>query len=157
MPRELTPLEQLQLLVPGYRGYKAKDLVRQDDFLIRRSVADKIEQAISAISMKESMIASTEPFSPQLKTLEFILSNLRLLETEIMSAQAGGADIYARWKINVEELDKIVKHDLSMIQAAQKILDLVKSEKYDEVMQAIQELKNIYYDRMKLFYPPEYR
>lgn len=54
MPRELTPIEQLQLLLPGYRGYKAKDLIRQDDFLVRRAVIDRLEQTIRIISEKES-------------------------------------------------------------------------------------------------------
>ncbi|EZQ04930.1 MULTISPECIES: hypothetical protein [Acidianus] len=157
MPRELTPIEQLQLLLPGYRGYKAKDLIRQDDFLIRRSVADKIEQAISAISMKESILASTQPFSPQLKVMEFILSNLRSLETEIMSSQGGGGDIYARWKINTEELDQIVNHDLNMIQIAQKIADLANSDQYEQIPPQIQSLKSLYYERKSLFFPPEYR
>ncbi|MFP3163467.1 MAG: hypothetical protein RXQ75_06500 [Acidianus hospitalis] len=46
MPKELTPLEKLQLLVPGYRGYKVKDLIRQDDFLVRQSTISKLENAI---------------------------------------------------------------------------------------------------------------
>ena len=39
MPKELSPLEKLQLLVPGYRGYKVKDLIRKDDLLVRQAVS----------------------------------------------------------------------------------------------------------------------
>ena len=157
MPKELTPLEQLQLLIPGYRGYKAKDLIRQDDFLVRRAVTDRLEQAIRIISEKESYIASIEPFSQQLKVMEFIISKIREVINDIMSAQGGGADIYARWKINTEELDQIVAHDSRMVSIASQIVELVKSERFNDIIPLLNELRNIFYDRMKLFYPPELR
>ena len=157
MPRELTPLEQLQLLIPGYRGYKIKDLIRQDDFLVRRAVVDRLEQTIRIISEKESYIASIDPFSQQLKFMEFLVSKIRELITNIMSAQGGGADIYARWKINTEELDQIVAHDSKMVSIASQIVELAKSEKLEDILPLLNELRNIFYDRMKLFYPPELR
>lgn len=56
MSKELTPLERLQLLVPGYRGYKIKDLARQDDFLVRTAVKSKVEMAIMKLEEYESQI-----------------------------------------------------------------------------------------------------
>jgi len=50
MPRELTPLEQLQLVIPGFRGYKVKDLIWQDDMLVRRYMIDRLESANSNFS-----------------------------------------------------------------------------------------------------------
>jgi len=157
MPKELTPIEQLQLLLPGYRGYKAKDLVRQDDFLVRKAVVDRLEQAIRIISEKESYVASIDPFSPQLKTMEFLISKMRELISNIMSSQGGGADIYARWKINTEELDQIVAHDSQMINIASQVVELAKSERLEDITPLLNQLRNIFYDRMKLFYPPELR
>jgi len=157
MPKELTPIEQLQLLLPGYRGYKAKDLVRQDDFLVRKAVVDRLEQAIRIISEKESYVASMDPFSPQLKTMEFLISKMRELISNIMSSQGGGADIYARWKINTEELDQIVAHDSQMINIASQVVELAKSERLEAILPLLNDLRNIFYDRMKLFYPPELR
>ena len=157
MPKELTPLEQLQLLLPGYRGYKIKDLIRQDDFLVRRAVADRLEQTIRIVSEKESYIASIDPFSQQLKVMEFLVSKIRELITDIMSSQGGGADIYARWKINTEELDQIVAHDSKMINIASQIVELAKNERFNDIIPLLNELRNIFYDRTKLFYPPELR
>jgi len=157
MPKELTPIEQLQLLLPGYRGYKAKDLVRQDDFLVRRAVTDRLEQTIRIISEKESYIASIDPFSPQLKVMEFLISKIRELIADIMSSQGGGADIYARWKVNTEELDQIVAHDSQMINMASQVVELAKNERLEDIIPLLNQLRNIFYDRMKLFYPPELR
>ncbi|QXJ35268.1 hypothetical protein [Saccharolobus shibatae] len=157
MPRELTPIEQLQLLLPGYRGYKAKDLIRQDDFLVRRAVVDRLEQTIRVISEKESFIASTDPFSPQLKVMEFLISKIKELINNIMSSQGGGADIYARWKVTTEELDQIVNHDMKMIDIASQLVELAKNNRIEEFEPLLNDLRAIFYDRMKLFYPPELR
>jgi len=157
MPEELTPIEQLQLLLPGYRGYKARDLIRQDDFLVRRAVADRLEQTIRIMSEKESYVASIDPFSPQLKVMEFLISKIRELISNIMSSQGGGADIYVRWKVNTEELGQIVAHDSQMINIASQVVELAKNEKLEGIIPLLNELRNIFYDRMKLFYPQELR
>ncbi|MEM0304434.1 MAG: hypothetical protein QXS44_06040 [Saccharolobus sp.] len=157
MPKELTPIERLQLLIPGYRGYKVKDLIRQDDFLIRRAVAERLESAIRYITERESFIVSTDPFSPQLKLMEFLLSKIRELIGLIMSAQGGGADIYARWKINTEELDSIVNHDMQMIDIATKISESAKENKIEEIDGLLNSLRVLYFERAKLFFPEELR
>jgi len=124
MPRELTPLEKLQLLVPGYRGYKAKDLIRQDDFLVRQATIMKLETAINNLANSESQIVRSQPFSPLLRNIEDTISEIRTLIGILNSTQGGGADIYARYKIHTEQLDEIYKNDLLMESIADKFLPL---------------------------------
>ncbi|AWR94130.1 hypothetical protein [Acidianus brierleyi] len=157
MTSQLTPLEQLQLLVPGYRGYKVKDLIRQDDFLIRKAVADKLEFTISKINELESNIASTSPFSPVLKSLEFTLSKIRTMISELIGMQGGGSDIYARYKINSEELDSIVNHDLQMISIADQIYSLASNGNVEQINPLLDKLNSIIKERTTLFYPMEMR
>ena len=158
MPKELTPLEKLQLMVPGYRGYKVKDLIRQDDFLIRQSTITKLETAITNISQLESQVASMDPFSPYLKKMEYVVSQLRTTIGLLNSQQGGGADIYARYKIQTEQLDEIVNNDLQMVSIATEILNLSSSpEAMDSILSLINRLKEVVLNRMKLFYPPEAR
>ncbi|BFH72960.1 hypothetical protein SJAV_09040 [Sulfurisphaera javensis] len=158
MPRELTPLEKLQLMVPGYRGYKVKDLIRQDDFLIRQSVIQKLESTISNLSLAESQLASQNPFSPLLKRIEFVISQIRTLIGTVLSQQGGGADVYARWKIQTEQLDEIVQHDSQMVSIANEIYQLSSiPENIDVILKLLDNLKQVIIERQKLFFPPEYR
>ncbi|WP_243679931.1 hypothetical protein [Vulcanisaeta souniana] len=61
----LSPLERLQLLVPGFRGgYKIKDLIRQDDFLVRKTAASMLEEAQKLIERIEEEIARNNPLRP---------------------------------------------------------------------------------------------
>ncbi|AAY81056.1 hypothetical protein [Sulfolobus acidocaldarius] len=158
MPKELTPLEQLQLLIPGYRGYKIKDLIRQDDFLIRQSTIAKLQNTINNLSTIESQIASSNPFSPILKRIESIISEIRTLIGMIQSSQGGGADIYARYKIQTEQLDEIVKNDLQMISIADQVYNLSLSlDNLEGIIPLLGQIRQVIISRQKLFFPAEYR
>ncbi|QKR00594.1 hypothetical protein GWK48_09565 [Metallosphaera tengchongensis] len=157
MTKELTPLEKLQLMVPGYRGYKAKDLVRQDDFLIRNSVKQKLENALNKLGELEAITASSSPFSPELKKMEFIASKIRSFIGELTAMQGGGSDVYARFKITTEQLDEIVKNDLNMINVAEEIYNSIASGNINQVDPLLNKLREIIIGRQKLFFPQEYR
>ena len=157
MTKELTPLERLQLMVQVYRGYKAKDLIRQDDFLIRSSVKTKLENALSKIAELEAQIVSTSPFSPELKKLEFLASKIRTLISEMVASQGGGADVYARYKITTEALDEIVKNDLNMINIANQIYNDISAGRVDSIDSMLNQLRDGLVRRQELFFPQEYR
>ena len=158
MPKELTPLEKLQLLIPGYRGYKVKDLIRQDDFLVRQATISKLEIALTNLSNAESQIVRSDPFSPVLKNIEDVISQIRTLIGLLNSAQGGGADIYARYKIFTEQLDEIYRNDLRMIDIANQIVTLSNfPDQLPQIVSLLNELKGVLLDRAKLFFPPETR
>jgi Mg2+ and Co2+ transporter CorA len=158
MPKELTPLEKLQLLVPGYRGYKAKDLIRQDDFLVRQATIMKLETAINNLANSESQIVRSQPFSPLLKNIEDTISEIRTLIGMLNSTQGGGADIYARYKIHTEQLDEIYKNDLQMVSIADQILTLSNfPDQISQIRTLLANLKTVLLNRAKLFLPPEVR
>ncbi|MEJ2774183.1 hypothetical protein [Stygiolobus sp. CP859M] len=158
MPKELTPLEKLQLLVPGYRGYKAKDLIRQDDFLVRQATIMKLETAINNLANSESQIVRSQPFSPLLRNIEDTISEIRTLIGILNSTQGGGADIYARYKIHTEQLDEIYKNDLQMVSIADQILTLSNfPDQISQIRTLLANLKTVLLNRAKLFFPPEVR
>ncbi|MFP3346731.1 MAG: hypothetical protein RXR17_04765 [Sulfolobaceae archaeon] len=158
MPKELTPLEKLQLLVPGYRGYKAKDLIRQDDFLVRQATIMKLETAINNLANGESQIVRSQPFSPLIRNIEDTISEIRTLIGMLNSTQGGGADIYARYKIHTEQLDEIYKNDLQMVSIADQILGLSNfPDQISQIRTLLANLKTVLLNRAKLFFPPEVR
>ncbi|MEJ2777499.1 hypothetical protein [Stygiolobus sp. RP850M] len=158
MPKELTPLEKLQLLVPGYRGYKAKDLMRQDDFLVRQATIMKLETAINNLANSESQIVRSQPFSPLLRNIEDTISEIRTLIGMLNSTQGGGAGIYARYKIHTEQLDEIYKNDLQMVSIADQILTLSNfPDQISQIRTLLATLKAVLLNRAKLFLPPEVR
>jgi len=158
MPKELSPLEKLQLLVPGYRGYKVKDLIRKDDLLVRQATIMKLETAINNLANSESQIVRSQPFSPLLRNIEDTISEIRTLIGILNSTQGGGADIHARYKIHTEQLDEIYKNDLQMISIADQILTLSNfPDQLSQIRTLLANLKTVLLNRAKLFFPPEVR
>jgi hypothetical protein len=155
MPRELTPLEQLQLMIPGYRGYKVKDLIWQDDILVRRYMIDRLENANNNLAKYMSEIARRSPFDERLRLLDDLTSKIREIVGEINSAQSGGVDVYARWKIHAEQLEQIYQYDLQLVGLASQVEKLSESRDLDSIAKTLDLLRKAWWDRAKLFYPPE--
>ena len=157
VPRELTPLEQLQLMIPGYRGYKVKDLIWQDDMLVRKFIIDRLEVANNQLGVYMSEIARRNPFDENLRVIDSLLGKIRELIGMINSAQSGGVDVYARWKIHAEQLEEIYKYDLSLVNLAKQIEASAVSRNLTALDSLLNELKLSWYNRGKLFYPTELR
>jgi len=155
MPRELTPLEQLQLVIPGFRGYKVKDLIWQDDTLVRRYMIDRLESANSNFSKMMGEIARRSPFDERLRVLDDLTSRIRELISDLNSAQSGGVVVNARWKIHAEQLKQIYEYDLKLVGLASQVEKASIERNLDAANQALEELMRLWRDRAKLFYPPE--
>ncbi|BBG23003.1 hypothetical protein [Sulfuracidifex tepidarius] len=153
MSKELTPLEKLQLLVPGYRGYKVKDLIRQDDMLIRNYVRQHLENSLSKLSEKESLIAQNNPFSPNIKQIELLNSKIRSLVADMATMQGGGADVYARYKITSEALETIVQNDVRLVSLANLLYDNANLGDINSINSILDEMRLVLAQRQNLFFP----
>jgi hypothetical protein len=60
----LAPLEKLELMLPGFKGYKRKDLIRQDDVLVRQAIKMRFVNAQEELGLRESRLAAQNPFDP---------------------------------------------------------------------------------------------
>ncbi|WP_156769870.1 hypothetical protein [Caldivirga maquilingensis] len=154
----LTPLERLQLMVPGFRGYKVKDLIRQDDFLVRKAVTQILEEARSIIEANEAAIAQTDPFNPIIQQYEALLSELRKLIMEVYNAPLGDSGMHDRFKVYPEDLENLVKYDLALINSAKSILEAAKSSQQPQaIMSLVREARGYFTERQKLLLPSKLR
>ncbi len=153
----LPPLERLQLLVPGgFRGYKIKDLIRQDDFLVRQAIVQSLEEAARLLEEQAAEKAMEDPLSAAVQEYERLLSELRSLTLDIKSAPMGGdSGMHDRFKLFPEDLEKIVQYDLGgLVNAARAILDGARARREPAALIGmIRELRNRFNERSKLLIP----
>ena len=150
----LTPLERLQLMIPGFRGYKVKDLIRQDDFLVRKAVASMLEEARGLIERAEEEVALSNPFDPLIQQYEAVLSDLRSLIAEVWGAPTGDAGMHDRFKVFPENLEKLVEYDLKLIDKAKAILDAAKVRANLQLIDSmIRDARAYVAERQKLLIP----
>lgn len=150
----LTPLERLQLMIPGFRGYKVKDLIRQDDFLVRKAVVSMLEEARGLIERAEEEVAFSNPFDPLIQQYEAVLSDLRSLIAEVWGAPTGDAGMHDRFKVFPENLEKLVEYDLKLIDKAKAILDAAKVRANLQLVDSmIRDARAYVAERQKLLIP----
>lgn len=154
----LAPLEKLELMLPGFKGYKRKDLIRQDDVLVRNAVKAALVQSQEEIGLKEGEIAAENPFDPKIHLYEGLLSKLRAATEEIGGAPAGMYSFYARFKLFEEDMQRIVEFDYKLVSLANQILSQVRTNADPSVLhQSVDELRKIFFERQKLFIPEKLR
>ncbi|WP_297520107.1 hypothetical protein [Thermococcus sp.] len=121
MGKETSIVEKLELAVPGFHGYKKKELLREDDRLVRGKVADIIAQARREMERAIQRCAMVN--CAQLMALDTMRKKLMALESRVRHAEAGYRGYFDRVKFKEEELNRLIEYDAKMVELAEDILN----------------------------------
>lgn len=113
-------LKRLQLLVPGFRGYREGEDLRAADSLLRRQVADKVQNARTTIENSRSALTNAGQFGV-LNDLAPIIADLLRLEGEIRAAEQGYTGISPAVRANPQQLDRLYEYDYGFALAADQL------------------------------------
>ena len=125
MGKETSIVEKLELVIPGFHGYKKKELLREDDRLIRGKVADTLAQARR--EMERAIQRCAMVSCQQLMALDTMRKKLMALESRVRHAEAGYRGYFDRVKFKEKELNRLIEYDAKMIELAEEILNAVKA------------------------------
>jgi hypothetical protein len=154
----LAPLEKLELMLPGFKGYKRKDLIRQDDVLVRDAIKMRLVAAQEEIGIRESALASQNPFDPKVAQYEEVQSLLRSVAEEVGAAPTGMYTFYTRYKMFEEDMAKVVDYDYRLLTIAEEILTQARAEADPGTLKRlIGQLRVAFTDRQRLFSPDKLR
>ncbi len=144
MPQKLRLLEKLELIVPGFKGYKEKEIRREQDKALRKRLAKALED------LRYDIVGMEEEYSDDLKKvkeLEYLMGKIQKLEDKIEHADYGYAGFFDLVHIDEDKLDEIYAHDLNFFD----LIDRVKGNEELEVLKSkIQELEKEWDKREKL-------
>lgn len=144
--KELSFLEKIMGYIPGYRGYKEKELRRESDRLVRIEVVNKLKAAKRILRRKFTNPMEIQKLSSEdAYMFEALLTRLDKVTQRIDKAVAGYAGIFDVIKVREDKLNAIIQHDLNLIEKADFIKmrteNLVKMETgKEEWREAINEL-----------------
>jgi hypothetical protein len=113
-------LKRLQLLVPGFRGYRQGEDIRAADSFLRTQVADKIKNARATIENARTALSNANQFQA-LNDLAPIIADLLRLEGQIRFAEQGYTGISPAVRINPQQLDRLYEYDYGFAQAADQV------------------------------------
>jgi Double zinc ribbon len=117
-------LKRLQLLVPGFRGYRQGEDIREADSLLRLQVADKLKNCRATIENARSALSNAGQF--QIMTdLAPLVADLQRLEGTIRHAEQGYTGISPAVRVNPQQLDRLYEYDYGFAQAGDQLAQTI--------------------------------
>jgi hypothetical protein len=107
-----TLIERIQMYIPIYRGYKQKNLRRDED----RAIRDVVAKVLTAVKNDLANAASaTLGDVNAMRDMERIRTKVDRYCTDVKKAVGGYSGIHASVKVLESELDKVIEWDANLI------------------------------------------
>ena len=120
--REQGLLEKIISYVPGYRGYKEKELRRETDRLVRMEAVNNLKAAKKAIKRKSAKPSiAINLSSDDIWRFDTLTTRLDRVTQRLDRAVAGYAGLFDATRIKEDKLDSVIEHDLSLIESARTL------------------------------------
>ncbi|MCI4352806.1 MAG: hypothetical protein L3K14_05390 [Thermoplasmata archaeon] len=113
-------LKRIQLLVPGFRGYRQMEDIRAADSLLRIQVANLIDRVLSGLQDTRATMSRQNQYAG-LTDLATILSDLQVFSGQVRHAEQGYSGIAANVKFQQSRLDQLYEYDYGFVQAADQL------------------------------------
>jgi hypothetical protein len=126
--REMSLTERILSYIPGYRGYKEKEVRRESDRIVRMAVVARLRDAKNALrrSLSNPVVAKkiSGEDSWRIDTLSYRLDRVT---QRIDRAVAGYAGLFDAVKIREDKIESIIEYDLGLIEKAESVKSDVRS------------------------------
>ncbi len=151
------PLENLELMLPGFRFYKIMDMIKQDDALVRYALKDNLEKLREKIEKNEKDIVLRTPYDSIIQDYERTLSILRAFIQEVFASPTGIYTIYARYKIEPQDIENVLSYDYFLLKESKELIENFNKFSILDIKEKIEELREKYQAREKYFKPDRLR
>lgn len=112
--------EKIASYIPGYRGYKQKEIRREADKLLRNFMVKKLEAARS--SLKSVIKDAADANAVELfKTLNKVTAIMDRVINKVEHADYGYSGFFDLVKIREEELDRLMDYDYRLLGSCDEI------------------------------------
>lgn len=120
--KEMGLFEKIVSYIPGYRGYKEKEIRRESDRLVRMEVVNRLKTVKKDFRRKFSNpIIAKKLLNEDSWRFDTLMSRLDRITQRIDKAVAGYAGIFDAIKVKEDKLDSILQYDLSLIEKAESL------------------------------------
>ncbi len=151
-------LKKIQLVIPGFRGYRKLEDIRQADELLRNQVSTYLHQAVASLQDFRTNLAVQQKFT-ELTTVASTLSRMQQLEGELLHAEQGYSGFVATIRIDESKLNALYQFDYGFLDEASSLLQTTQAlsdttdpgdlqRKLSDLSASIQKTKNLWEQRM---------
>lgn len=143
---EMRLSEKIWAEIPGFRGYKEKELRRESDRLIRDSIYQRLSKARSDLKTVFQTLSEQKLQEVLVRMDRLIMGFDRVME-KVNHASYGYAGFFNVVKIDEEKLDKMLTFDNGLVDNTNTIIEEAKAfkkevadGKFEDVMEQIKKL-----------------
>ncbi len=115
-------LKKIQLLVPGFRGYRQGEDLREADSVLRLQIADRLHTAVGLLTQRRQNLATSGHFDG-LTDLAMAIADLTRLEGEIRHAEQGYTGISPALRVTPKGQDQLYEYDYGFAVAAHDVVE----------------------------------
>ncbi len=133
-------LKKIQLLIPGYAGYRSLEDVREADNYLRIQIANMLHDSLNVLQNTRKALVDRGIYS-NLSIFGTVISKLQELEGAVRHAQQGYSGISPAIRIGKDNLDKLYDYDYSFVSKANDLKNSV-NDLYNNVLS--NNLQNVY-------------
>lgn len=108
-------IKKIELVIPGYKGYREKEDLRIADSLLRNQLANQLQGVIESVQRSKEGLAKNMNLQ-LLNDIGELDNNTQALMNKIRHAQQGYSGISADIRIEQDELNRLYEWDLSLLQ-----------------------------------------
>ncbi|MCS7113421.1 MAG: hypothetical protein RMJ00_04125 [Nitrososphaerota archaeon] len=126
--REMSLSERILSYIPGYRGYKEKEVRRESDRLVRMEVVARLREAKGILKRSLSNPAIAARISGEDSwRIDTLIYRLDRVTQRIDRAVAGYAGIFDAVKVREDKLESVIEYDLGLIEKAESVRSGIRS------------------------------
>lgn len=118
-------VEQKMKGMPGYKGYKEKEVRREADKLLRMQVARGFDEQRRRLMSVQASLASAGRLNAVL-LLDRAAAKLQLLVDRLKTASYGYSGLFSAVKVQEAELDALYSFDEALLTNVDKVKDCVQ-------------------------------
>ena len=150
-------LKKIQLVIPGFRGYRKREDIRAADSILRLQMADGLIQVRQGLEEARSSMVE-EYQSKNIDRIGGAINHVRTLEGKVRHAEQGYSGFSPAVRIEEAELNRLYEYDASMIRSIQSLdqsqaslLNLVRGGDENGATEALRAIKDELLDFERAF------
>ncbi len=144
--KEMRLSERIAAALPGFRGYKEKELRRESDKLIRNHLYGKLSKAESDLKAVFQKFSDRRSFDV-LTDLDRLVARFDRVAEKVNHASYGYSGFFDTVKVKEEALDRMIDFDSQLVDDADNIINEVgvfkaevTKQKFDKAKERVQGL-----------------
>jgi hypothetical protein len=107
-------LKKIQSFVPGFRGYRKREDIRDADKMLRIQIAEKLGKQRNGLEECRGLLVQGGAFK-ELDLIGGLISNFKRIEGVVAHAEMGYSGLVADISIKEDELDRLYEFDAAML------------------------------------------